>query len=477
LGEEIGRLSLGARDFHRFRARLAQETERLGELEKAGAFSEAGFVAGFEVEAWLVDRQCRPSPVNEALLERLQDPLVVPELSRFNVELNGTPQPVGSGALRRLELELEGTWRKCLVAAQALESTPVMIGILPTVEESQLTLGNMSPRNRYHALNEQILRLRRGRPLRIHIEDAEVLDTTHPDVMLEAATTSLQIHLQVPASRAARFYNASVAISAAMVAAGANSPLLFGKLLWDETRIPLFEQSVEPVVATGEEGPAEHRVSLGQGYVHSSLAELFRENLERHSILLPIRFTDPVESFPHLRLHNGTVWRWNRPIVGFDPDGRPHFRIEHRVLPSGPSIRDQIANMALYLGLVHELAGARTPPEERLPFSLARENLYAAARRGLEAELTWLDGRPVSARALLLDCLLPMAAEGLTHLGLEGGEIDDYLGIIRERLRTGQHGTAWQREYFRCRGRDVFALTAAYLERQRSGLPVHEWEI
>ncbi len=477
MGEEISRLQLSARDFQRFQARLAQETTLLAELECAGAFSEGGFFAGFEVEAWLVDHSCRPSPVNEALLDRLQDPLVVPELSRFNVELNGTPQPLGPGALQRLQEELETTWRKCLEAAHELESSLVMIGILPTVAESDLTLGNMSPRNRYHALNEQILRLRRGRPLRIHIEDGEVLDTAHLDVMMEAATTSLQVHLQVPASRATRFYNASVAISAPMVAAGANSPLLFGKLLWEETRIPLFEQSVEPAVATGEQGPAEQRVSLGLGYVQSSLAELFRENLEHHPVLLPITFHDPAESFSHLRLHNGTVWRWNRPIVGFDPEGRPHLRIEHRVLPSGPSIPDQIANMALYLGLVHEFACARTPPEEALPFSLARENLYAAARRGLDANLTWLDGRQVSARALLLDHLLPAAAEGLARFGLESKETDRYLGIIRERLRTGQHGSAWQREYFRARGRDVFALTAAYMERQRRSLPVHEWEL
>jgi len=477
LGEEIGRLSPGTRDFHRFRARLARETSLFTELERAGALSEAGFVAGFEVEAWLVDPSCHPAPVNEALLEELQDPLVVPELSRFNVELNGTPQPLGPGALRRLELELDATWRRCLAAAQELRTSLVMIGILPTVMESELTLGNMSPRNRYHALNQQILRLRHGRPLRIHIEDAEVLDTAHPDVMLEAATTSMQIHLQVPASRAARFYNASVAASAPMVAAGANSPLLFGKLLWDETRIPLFEQSVEPVVATGEEGPADHRVSLGSGYVQSSLAELFRENLERHPVLLPIAFNDPEESFAHMRLHNGTIWRWNRPIVGFDPDGLPHLRIEHRILPSGPSIADQVANIALYLGIVNALACASRAPEETLPFSVARENLYAAARRGLDANLTWLNGRQVTARSLLLECLVPAAAEGLARFGLDSGETNRYLGVIRDRLHTGLHGAAWQREYFRSCGRDVFALTAAYLERQRSGLPVHQWRL
>lgn len=477
MGEEIGRLSLGPRDFHRFRGRLARETALFAELERAGGLSETGFVAGFEVEAWLVDPSCHPAPVNEALLERLQDPLVVPELSRFNVELNGTAQPVGPGALRRLELELDATWRRCLAAARELGVSLVMIGILPTVVESELTLGNMSPRNRYHALNEQILRLRRGRPLRVHIEDAEVLDTAHSDVMLEAATTSFQIHLQVPATRAARYYNASVAASAPMVAAGANSPLLFGRLLWDETRIPLFEQSVEPVVAKEEGGPADQRVSLGPGYVRSSLAELFQENLERHPVLLPIAFDDPEESFPHLRLHNGTIWRWNRPIVGFDPDGRPHLRIEHRVLPSGPSIADQVANIALYLGIVNALAWLPTAPEETLPFSVARENLYAAARRGLDARLTWLDGSQMSARSLLLECLVPGAAQGLARFGLESGEIDRYLGIIRYRLQTGQHGAAWQREYFRACGRDVFALTAAYLERQQSGLPVHQWNL
>ena len=475
MGREVERLRFGRADFERFGAELERETALLGRMLSGGDFSEGPFVAGFELEAWLVDRNYFPAPINEAFLARLADPLVVPELSQFNVELNGTPQRLAAGALRRLENELERTWRRCLAVSHELEAGLVMTGILPTVCDADLTLANMSPLKRYAALNEQVLAARHGKPIRVRMAREETLDTVHRDVMLEAATTSFQIHLQVPASRALRFYNASTILSAPMVAAGANSPLLFATPLWEETRIPLFEQAVEPMdAADGAVGAG--RVTLGTGYAEHSMHEVFAENASVHALLLPVAFDSAPERFSHLRLHNGTIWRWNRPLVGFDGDGRPHLRIEHRVLPAGPSIRDQIANMALYFGAVGEFARRGRAPEASLPFSCARDNFYAAARDGLESQLTWLDGTRTSARDLLLDELLPLAARGLERFGLAADEIDDYLGIVRARVRLRQTGAAWQRAFFHANARDVYRLTAAYLEHQRSGMPVHEWD-
>jgi len=474
VGREVGRLSFEPADFERFSAALARETDALQRMLGAGAFAEGPFVAGFELEAWLVDRAGDPAPLNESFLERLDDPLVVPELSRFNVELNGTPQPLGTGALRRLEAELDATWRRCLRVSHELEAGLVMTGILPTVRDADLTLANMSARRRYAALNEQVMAARHGRPLRVRIAREASLDTVHRDVMLEAATTSFQIHLQVPASRAVRFLNAATILSAPLVAAGANSPLLFATPLWEETRIPLFEQAVEPMAV--ERPRALHRVTLGTGYAQASLHEVFAENAREHPVLLPMPLDSPAERLAHVRLHNGTIWRWNRPIIGFDAHGRPHLRIEQRVLPAGPSIRDQIANMAFYFGAVCELARHGRAPEERLPFAAAQENFYAAARDGLGADLVWLDGTHADARSLLLDELLPLAGRGLERLGLDAAEIDDYLGIVRARVRLRQTGAAWQRACFESQGRDVHRLTAAYLEHQRSGMPVHEWD-
>jgi hypothetical protein len=473
MGQEIDQLQFTQEDFGRFRSHLEEETRLLGSLLADGALDNEGYSIGFEVEAWLVDHNLFPAPINEAYLAQLADPLVVPELSRFNVELNGTPQPLGSGALARLEEELVHTWRKCLQAAHDLDASLVMTGILPTVREAELTLANMSAMKRYVALNEQVLKRRAGRPLHVFIEGKDRLDIAHGDVMLEAATTSLQIHLQVPAERAARYYNASSIISAPMVAVGTNSPLLFGKRLWDETRIPLFEQAVEP---EGLDGTRYGRVSFGAGYADHSLIGLFHENIEHHPVLLPIPFDSEVGRFEHLRLHNGTIWRWNRPLVGISENGRTHLRIEHRVLPSGPSIIDMLANIALYVGLATELAGRELPPEKRMPFEVARGNFYAAARDGLGARLTWLDGEVVEARELLMRELLPMARRGLEQAGLDESEIGRYLGVIASRLRLRQNGAVWQRSQFEANGGDSFQLAADYLEHQRAGTPVHEWD-
>jgi len=477
MGKEIDGLQFDAAAVGRFRQCVARETEQLGEWVRSGVLAEGPYVAGFELEAWLVDPDLAPAPINEAYLAALASSLVVPELSKFNVELNGTPQILGPGALLRLEEELAATWHRCVAVAGDLGAALVMIGILPTITEADLCVSNMSPLNRYHALNRQVMRARRGRPITVDICGRERLLTRHCDVMLEAATTSFQVHLQVPASRATRYYNASLVLSGPILAACGNSPFLFGRDLWDETRIPLFEQAV----ALGSKRHAAydpaHRVTFGGGYVRDSLLECFAENEAFYPCLLPMAFPDGAATLEHLRLHNGTIWRWNRPLVGFDQAGTPHFRIEHRVLPSGPSVLDMIANAALYFGLAHHFASCTTAPESRLPFEHARENLYRAARDGLASRLHWLDAAETGAATLLLDELLPAARDGLFGLGLQAEEIDRYLAVIESRVRSGQTATAWLRQHFAANGRDFFELTAAYLSHQRGRMPVHEWPV
>jgi hypothetical protein len=332
----------------------------------------------------------------------------------------------------------------------------------------------MSDLKRYRALNEQVLSRRAGRPLRIRIEGREHLSLDHPDVMLEAATTSFQIHLQSAQRDAVRYFNASIIAAGPLVAAAGNSPLLFDTDLWDETRISLFEQSVE----IGDPSDQENRrVSFGHGYARESLFECFAENIATHSVLLPILMDRPPLEFAHLRLHNGTVWRWVRPLIGFDPNGTPHLRIEQRVLPAGPTIADMLANAALYFGLTRFLAGLSESPESSFCFESARNNFYAAARDGLRAQLTWLDGSSLDARTLLLEELLPMARHGLRTLDIEANNISHYLDLMESRIQNGQTGAVWQRTYREVHHADSLHLVAAYLERQRSGVPVHEWEL
>ena len=493
MGEEITDSRFEAGDFERYRECLAQETARLRGWFESGRLREQGAVGGFELEAWLVDVLGRPAPCNDTFLARLSgqagdaapcppasplgSPLVSPELAKFNVELNSTPQPLERGALSAMHAELAETWAHCGAVAADLHAGLLMIGILPTVSDADLTLANMSGLQRYRALNEQVLRLRQGRPIVLDIKGEQHLHVVHDDVMLESAATSFQIHVQVGQGRAARFMNAAIVLSAPMVALCANSPYLFGKDLWDETRIPLFEQAVPVGGYDGAAFGPIRRVTFGSDYVHKSVLEYFTENLEHYPVLLPAVLEAPAEELAHLRLHNGTIWRWNRPLIGFEADGTPHLRIEHRVVPAGPSVLDTMANAAFFFGLVSALAQAEPPPESRLEFSTARDNFYTAARLGLRANLRWLDGRTVPVQQLLGEHLLPLARSGLERLDIASADIALYLGVIAERLRRGRNGARWQREFVAAHGRDMPALTAAYRERQDSGAPVHEWTV
>jgi len=471
MGTEISLSKFTAQDVAAFSAKLREETELFRHLSAQGRLSEAGYFAGFELEAWLLDHAGRPSPSNIDYLERLQNPLVVPELALFNIELNGTPRRLKGNALASLERELADTWSACQNTAADRNLRLMMIGTLPTAQAGEFSLEHMSARSRYRAINEQVLRLRGGAPLQLIIAGRDRLETVHGDVMLESAATSLQIHLQVPAALAAAYFNQSLLISAPMVAACANSPFLFGKDLWAETRIPLFEQAID----VGE--PNFKRVTFGRAYLERSISECFDENLESYPVLLHAPCDAKAEEFHHLRLHNGTIWRWNRPLVGFDDTGQAHVRIEHRPVPAGPTLSDSIANAAFYFGLVHYLATRSPALKPATDFATARSNFYAAAQFGLEASLRWQGRGEIAVSDLILEDLLPQARIGLGTLGIERADIHKYLDIIRERVTSGQNGATWQRRWVSLHGHDLQALTLEYFANQERGEPVHRWPL
>jgi hypothetical protein len=477
MGQEIARTSFSEEDFQGFAGKLADETAALRSFAESGGFPDARYIAGFELEAWLLDHSGLPNPVNEAYLRALDNPLVVPELSRFNVELNAPPLEVGAGVLAAIEESLVATWEACQQVAHGMDTVLAMIGILPTIRNEDLCLANMSAMKRYDVLNAQVLQQRDGAPISIDIEGKDHLRLSRPDVMLEAATTSFQLHLQVPFDQAGRYYNAFMISCAPLLAVAVNSPLLFGQRLWQETRVPLFEQSVELGGYAGLAEPTLRRVTFGRSYVASSLLELFDENLKHYPVLLPMPQGDPPNRYPHLRLHNGAIWRWVRPLIGFDAAGLAHVRLEQRVLPSGPTVLDMVANAALSFGLAHALARRPRPPEADLPFAVARANFYAAARHGLQAELTWLDGQRHPARELVLQTGLPLARQGLLEFGLPEGEIERYLDVLEARVRSGQTGAEWQLRRFEQLGGDTHRMMDDYLDNQRAGAPVHEWSL
>ncbi|MBU0499633.1 MAG: glutamate--cysteine ligase [Gammaproteobacteria bacterium] len=471
MGTEISQSHFEPADFAAFQRRLAEETALLGRWLREASLPVRPTQGGYELEAWLIDREGLPAPAIERLLPLLNDDHVVPELARFNIELNGNAFDLQGDALSRMYTEIGSAWTAARRAAQILDLDLLMIGMLPTVEQKDFNLGAMSPLQRYRALNEQVFQLRQDMPIQLDIEGRDHLRLSHQDVMLEAATTSFQIHLRTTGSdETVRLYNASKVVSGPLVALTANSPFLFGHDLWAESRIPVFEQAI--VIGQSD---LTKRVSFGIKYAEGSILEVFEANLNRYPILLPVIFDEPPEALAHLRLHNGTIWRWNRPLVGFDADGAPHLRIEHRVAPSGPTSLDLIANAAFYFGVTRALLEAEVPIETQIPFATACDNFYRCARDGLDARITWSGGTQAPVRELLRDLLLPQARSGLAALGIDRAEIGQWLGILDERLASGQNGATWQRHHHARNGGDLRAMTLAYREHQESGLPVHRW--
>lgn len=471
MGQEVSHAHFTATESRQFFNRLKAETALLERKMANGEFSSREPVGGFEIEAWLLDKALQPAPLNEQFFEVFDNPLATPELARFNIELNNKPLALKDDALQRFEQDLLAVFRDADKAAKQIDTRIALIGTLPSLHVSDCNIQNMSAMKRYKALNEIILAKRKHRPLKLDIQGSDTLKVTQDSVMMEAATTSFQIHLQTPWKFAHHYYNASILASAPLMAVSANSPYLFGKQLWQETRIPLFEQSVDT-------GDGLKRVSFGTGYAIDSIVECFTENVRDFPVLLPMLFDDSADQFSHLRLHNGVIWRWNRPLIGFDTDGTPHVRIEHRVLPAGPSMVDMIANAAFFYGLTqHLLEDVMDNPEQMLTFEQARDNFYEAARRGLQATLTW-DGQHysgVALKKLIIEDLLERAKKGLQALKMNQSSIEYYLNIIAERTASGQTGADWQIQHAKITRGDMQALLNDYLALQHENIPVHSW--
>lgn len=477
MGEPVDRSSFEQRDFLRFRRALQAETDWLHDLVERDGLSRHEPMAGLELEAWLIDAAGCAAPRNAEFIARCGTPDVVTEIGRFNVEFNVPPQPVRGAGLGRLQASLQSLWAQGCAVAADMGLQLVAVGILPSLREAELTPANLSEPLRYRALNQQVLRQRHGRPARLDIRGpgGTRLQLQHMDAMLEAAATSFQLHLQLPWTQAARAHNAAMVASAPLLAMAGNSPLLFGQALWQETRIPLFEQALGLGARIDGTHPDLPRVGFGSGYVGYSMLESFRENLERFEPLLPMSLDTPLDRLAHLRLHNGTIWRWNRPVLGFDEgDGCPHLRTEHRPLPAGPSLPDMMANLAFGIGLIRAWAAADTPPESLLPFAQAEANFHAAARDGLAARLVAPDGHERSASAWLQQ-LLPLARQGLQQMQVDDALAEGWMQLVQQRLARGLTGARWQLERLDALNGDLAALTLDYAQRQAGGAPVHLW--
>ncbi len=480
-----------------FTRQLLQDVRALEHMLTEGMFETGQRRIGAEQELFLVDDHYNPAPVVEDVLARNTDPRVVTELTKFNLEFNLDPLDFGGDALGRMEAQIVDTLASVRETVRAAGADVVMCGILPTIHLSDLTLDNLTPRPRYYALDEAIQRLRGGAG-QFQIRGTDELFVKHDGMMMEGCNTSFQTHFQVDPQNFAAYYNIAQLVAAPVLAVGANSPLLFGKDLWRETRIALFQQSVDTRSANLYLREMSPRVHFGSQWVKESVVEIFKEDVSRFRVLLApdSKEPDPFQvlregGVPRLRslmLHNGTVYRWNRPVYGLSTgaDGveRPHLRIENRILPAGPTAADEVANAALWFGLVSALFAHVGDVSTVMRFADARANFVGAARQGLGATFTWIDGKRHPASRLLRDVLIPMADDGLRLAGVSDADRTRYLGILDARVASGQNGAEWmvssmatmrESAATSTRAERLASLVGAMIRHQTDNTPVHEW--
>jgi len=443
---------------------------------------------GAEQEMFLVDRGLRPANRALTLLEELPRSAFTTELGQFNLELNLTPLVFQKDCLRALEGELNTRLDEVRKVALKHGVRVLLCGILPTLEKRHLGLDSMTPIPRYYQLN-QIMRNLRGGEFRTYIKGLDEFQTKHDNVMLEACNTSFQLHFQVGPGEFALLYNVAQLASAPVLAAATNSPVLLRHRLWHETRVALFQQSVDTRSDAHAQRGGRVRVNFGDHWIEESILEIFREDIARYRVLIgteleesPLAKLDRNElpELRALRLHNGTIYRWNRPCYGL-ANGLAHLRIEARALPAGPSVLDEVANAAFFFGLMCGLSDEYGDPKTKMSFDDAKTNFMAAARYGLHAKLRWFGGNTLGADELILKELLPLARAGLASRGIDADDVKRYLDVVEARVKMGRTGSQWaldSLEAMEGEGRTdecYRALTASMLEQQWSGKPVHEW--
>jgi hypothetical protein len=484
-------------DRQRYRDKMQRGLDALARMLAGDTFSFPHQQMGLEMELSLIDDQMDPSMSNAVVLEKIDDPSFTTELGQHNIEINVRPRVLAGDGARELEDEL----RSALIAADGKAhdagAKMVMIGTLPTLRSSHFDPHWLSRSPRYATLNQQIFHAK-GEEMLLDMEGAPLGDSgperlrSYADSILpESAATSVQLHLQVAPEDFAAHWNAAQCLAGVQVAIGANSPFLLGKALWHETRIPLFLQATDTRPQELKNQGVRPRVWFGERWI-TSIFDLFEENVRYFPALLPEpEEEDPVAALEagrapaltELRLHNGTIWRWNRPVYDL-AEGVPHLRVENRVLPSGPTVIDVMANAAFFYGVQRALTEQDRPLWTQMSFAAAEENFYTGARHGMDAHLYWPGVGWVAPDELVLRRLLPMAHEGLRACGVSDSARERHLGVIEQRCLRRQTGSAWQRDVVASlerQGMDrwsaLVAMLRRYIELTTAGEPVHTWPL
>ncbi|WP_189706855.1 glutamate-cysteine ligase family protein [Streptomyces phaeofaciens] len=488
MGRDVPALVFTREDRRRYRIKMQECLEVFAQMLRESRFASERPRVGLEIELNLVDDRAEPAMRNTEALEAIADPAWSTELGRFNLEINVPPRRLTEGGPDAWESAIRDALNHADERARSVGAHLIMVGILPTLRQEHVDESALSENARYRLLNDQVFAAR-GEDLRLDIDGVDRLRTYADTITPEAACTSTQFHLQVSPQEFPRYWNAAQAIAGVQVALAANSPFLFGRELWHETRVPLFEQATDTRPQEIKEQGVRPRVWFGERWINS-VFDLFEENLRYFPALLPLLDEqDPARTLEEggipelgeLTLHNGTIYRWNRPVYAVSED-TPHVRVENRCLPAGPTVADTLANGAFYYGLTRALVDEERPVWSRMSFQAAEDNLHTAARYGIESQLYWPGMGEVPVPELVLRRLLPLAHRGLELSGMDDAWREPLLGVIEQRCVTVRNGAVWQKETFHRlaathpdRHEALRRMTELYIDYMHLNAPAHTW--
>ncbi len=476
-----------------FVRRLLDDVQAFEYMLENGWFEDDIVRIGAEQEMCLVNNKTyKPATINMEVLARLTDaPWCVTELARFNLETNLSPREFTGDCLKQLEEENLRYLARIQEVLNEFDASIVLCGVLPTLRKHDLDMHNLTPVDRYYALMAAIQKNLLGTAFELRIEGVDELLVKHESPLLEACNTSFQVHLQVAPKEFVKMYNIAQALAGPTVAVAANSPLVFGRRLWAESRIALFQQSLDTRTTSDHMRERLPRVNFGSGWLTGDITEIYKEDISRFRVLLAGKIEEDslqmvmenkVPKLRALQIHNSTVYRWNRPCYGISPNGKPHLRIENRVMPAGPTVVDATANAAFWLGAMVGM-GLHYPDITReLSFDDVRDNFIKAAKFGIDSTFNWIGDRKIHAPELILKELLPLAKEGLKYRKVSSSDISKYLGIIEARAKAHKTGARWAlRSYTALKHQvtndeAVSCLTAAMIKNQQQNQPVHTWK-
>lgn len=495
MGEQnVKILTQDKNEMQQFVRRLLRDVQALEHMIEHDWFETGVVRIGAEQEMCLVDDCFKPASRATEVMDKFTGGVpdwLATELARFNLEINLSPRLFTGKALFEMEAELRERLQLIKLKAAEIDSQIVLTGILPTIRKFDLEDKNITPKERYFSLMKA-LRQMRGTDYELYLKGIDELSLRHPSALLEACNTSFQVHLQVEPSNFVQMYNIAQALTGPTLAVSANSPLLLGKRLWHETRIVLFQQSIDDRRSKDYVRDKSPRVTFGNEWLKDSILEIYKDDIVRYRVMLGNMEDEDVfnsikagktPKLKALQIHNGTVYRWNRPCFGINPDGTPHLRIENRVLPAGPTILDEMANTAFWLGAMIGMADEYGDITQQMDFADARDNFIKGARTGMDSKFTWVNDQKISARELIVEELIPLARKGLEKHKLDKVDIDRYLEVIHKRTQNHATGARWMlrsyTNFLKEANKDeaLTALTGLIHSNQETEKPVHEWDL